>query len=75
MSLLSPLSFKIPNLRPFSNAPATSLVDYLPVGGKATCLLLECDPRKILYTMYAEENNGNFLGCIANLKDSRESTI
>jgi hypothetical protein len=59
MSLLSPLSFTVHKCRPFANTLATSLVDYLPIGGTATGLLLGCDPRKILYTMYAEENGAS----------------
>jgi hypothetical protein len=64
--LLNPVSFTIHNkFNPLANTPATSLVDHLPIGSEANCLLLNgCDPRKILYTLYAEENNGNTLSSI-----------
>jgi hypothetical protein len=61
MSLsLNPLSLSVHNsFYPFSKTPATSLVNQLPLGQEAKCLLLSgCDVRKILYTLYSEEDNG-----------------
>jgi len=61
--LLSPVSFTVHNkFNPLANTSATSLVDHLPIGSEANCLLLNgCDPRKIMYTLYAEENKGKSL--------------
>ena len=61
MSLsLNPLSLTVHNsFYPLSSNPATSLVDQLPLGHRADCLLLSgCDVRKILYTLYSEQDNG-----------------
>ena len=44
---------------PLSVTPADSLTDYLPHGCPANCLLAHAvDPRKILYTLFSEQNNG-----------------
>jgi len=45
--------------KPLSNTPATSLVENLSHGRHANILVLgDGDPRKILYTLYSEEDNG-----------------
>jgi hypothetical protein len=61
--LLGPVSFTVYNkFSPLANTPATSLVDHLPIEIESNCLLLNgCDPRKIMYTLYAEENKGKSL--------------
>jgi hypothetical protein len=61
MSILSPLSIAVSNsFHPLSNNPATSLTDYLPPGLQANALILEYgDPRKILFTLYSEQDNGD----------------
>ena len=42
-----------------TNAPATSLVEYLSFGENATGLLLgEGDPRRLLFTLFVEQENG-----------------
>jgi hypothetical protein len=66
--LLNPVSIEVrDSFYPFCNTPATSLVDHVPVGRPATCLQLSsCDPRKILYTIYSEQNNGTLLCCSTN---------
>jgi hypothetical protein len=76
-TLLNPLSIEVrDSFHPFSNTTATSLVDYLPLGGQASCLLLGgCDPRKILYTIYSEENNGKTPSNRADMQDFHESMI
>ena len=44
---------------PLSVAPATCLTEYLPHQSPANCLLAHAiDPRKILYTLFSEQNNG-----------------
>ena len=61
MSILAPLSIAVGNsFYPLSNTPATSLTEYLPLGLKANALILGYgDPRKILFTLYSEQGNGN----------------
>jgi hypothetical protein len=63
MSVLHPVSISAHNsFLPFSNAAATSLVEYLPPELQANCLLLGGgDVRKILYTLSAEQKNGFFI--------------
>jgi len=63
MSVLHPVSISAhSSFLPFSNAAATSLVEYLPPELQANCLLLGGgDVRKILYTLSAEQKNGFFL--------------
>ena len=73
---LNHLSIAVHNsFYPLSNTPATSLVDQLPPGHRADCLLLSgCDVRKILYTLYSEQDNGNLSNWdILTVKDLRES--
>jgi len=62
MSVLHPVSISAhSSFLPFSNAAATSLVEYLPPELQANCLLLGGgDVRKILYTLSAEQKNGFF---------------
>ena len=57
MSALQPFSFPNP-FHPLAHTSATSFSEYIPFGETAKCLLLECDPRKILYTMFSEYNAG-----------------
>src|SRR5436190_3278675 len=60
MSMLLPVSVSFhKQFKPLSNTPATSLVENLPHGRHAKILLLgDGAPRKILYTVYSEEDNG-----------------
>jgi len=60
MSTLLPVSVSFrKKFKPLSNTPATSLVENLPHGRHANILVLgDGDPRKILYTLYSEEDNG-----------------
>jgi len=47
---------------PLSITPATCLTEYLPHQSPANCLLADAvDPRKILYTLFSEQNNGVYL--------------
>ena len=61
MAMLHPVSLAIAdNFYPLANAPVTSLVEYLPHGCRANCLLLGGgDPRKILYTLHSESGTGS----------------
>lgn len=44
---------------PLSVTPATSSTEYLPLGCSANCLLAgPHDPRRILYTIFSEQDNG-----------------
>jgi len=53
---------------PLSVTPATCLTEYLPHQSPANCLLAHAlDPRKILYTLFSEQNNGVNLIIIINL--------
>jgi len=63
MTMLHPVSIAIAdNFHPLAHTPATSLVEYLPLGCTANCLLLGGgDPRKILYTLHSEMATGNQL--------------
>ena len=67
--LLNPVSVEVcDSFYPLSNTTATSLVDQLPLGSRATGLLLSgCDPRKILYTIYSEQENGQHFQCNADM--------
>ena len=57
--IVNPISLGGKMLNPFASSPATSMVDYLPRETQANCLLLGgCDPRKILYTLYMEQDKG-----------------
>lgn len=57
--IINPVSFTGKKLSPFATTSATSLFEYLPQGSPANCLLLGgCDPRKILYSFYMEQDNG-----------------
>jgi hypothetical protein len=60
MSVLHPVSISAhSSFLPFSNTAATSLVEYLPPELQANCLLLGGgDFSKILYTLFAEKDNG-----------------
>jgi hypothetical protein len=60
MSTLLPVSLSFRKaFKPLSNTPATSLVETLPHGCHANVLALgDGDPRKILFTLYSEEDNG-----------------
>lgn len=75
--LLNPVSIKVcDSFYPLSNTTATSLVDHLPIGSPATGLLVSgCDPRKILYTIYSEQDNGEHLHYNVDVKDFPDSTI
>jgi len=62
MSVLHPLSIAVyDRFYPLSSTPATSLTEFLPPDHPAIGLILGGDPRKILYTLYAEEGNGKYL--------------
>jgi hypothetical protein len=60
MSTLLPISLSFrKTFKPLSKTPATSFVETLPHGRHANILALgDGDPRKILYTLYSEEDNG-----------------
>lgn len=61
MSVLCPLSIAVDNnFYPLSNTPTTSLTEYLPPQVQANALILAYgDPRKILFTLYSEQGNGD----------------
>lgn len=53
---------------PLSNTVATSLVEHLPLGTSAICIQLSgCDARKILYTLFSEQDNGTHLHFLTDL--------
>ena len=59
MAVLRPLSVGSKGIPYLTNVPATSLVEYLSLGEKATGLILGGgDPRRIFYTLFAEQGNG-----------------
>jgi hypothetical protein len=58
MSTFLPVSIPSQQFHPLANSSATSLTEYLPPGQEAVGLLFNCDARKILYTLYSEQDNG-----------------
>ena len=59
MAALRPLSVGSKGVSFLTNIPATSLVEYLSFGEKATGLILgEGDPRRLLYTLWADHAKG-----------------
>jgi Domain of unknown function (DUF4470) len=70
MSMMQTLSLTVhDNFHPLCSTPATSFTGYLPQGQKANCLLLGSgDPRKILYTLYSEQDNGKSSQAIVLMK-------
>jgi hypothetical protein len=47
---------------PLANEPPTSFLQDVPVEMRAACLLLGCgDPRKILFSLFYDQNKGKAL--------------
>jgi hypothetical protein len=59
MAALRPISVGSTGIWFLTNAPATSLVEYLSFGEDAIGLILDGgDPRRLLYSLFAEQETG-----------------
>jgi hypothetical protein len=59
MAALRPISVGSNGIWFLTNAPATSLIEYLSFGEDAIGLVLGGgDPRRLLYSLFAEQENG-----------------